>query len=217
MGISFQFHNLAGQYLSAARSAIRRSFDLIICRNVMIYFGPELMRRIVRQISRLSGAGGLAIGGSFRAEHDSLHVVPRRECSRSHVVSAAGHGPESAGRHRARGVPRRCCGSLGAHVRPLSCLSRPAAFAGRLGQAHSHTRRSTPARQPGRLERRSPLRKGTNRVRQTQCTGSFSLCVGYGADGERCRIGEVSSQGHLSGPASGSAALSSGPPAPVAR
>jgi chemotaxis protein methyltransferase CheR len=47
-GVAFQYHNLVEQMFPSQWSD-RSSFDLIVCRNVMIYFGPELMRRIVRQ------------------------------------------------------------------------------------------------------------------------------------------------------------------------
>lgn len=47
-GVSFQYHNLVETpfpYLLSNLSA----FDLIVCRNVMIYFAPELMWRMIRQ------------------------------------------------------------------------------------------------------------------------------------------------------------------------
>jgi chemotaxis protein methyltransferase CheR len=47
-GVSFQFHNLVDNSLPPLLDGIS-GFDLIVCRNVMIYFGPELMQRIVRQ------------------------------------------------------------------------------------------------------------------------------------------------------------------------
>ena len=47
-GVSFQFHNLVENSLPPQLDDLF-GFDLIICRNVMIYFGPELMRRIVGQ------------------------------------------------------------------------------------------------------------------------------------------------------------------------
>jgi chemotaxis protein methyltransferase CheR len=58
-GVSFQFHNLVEEAFPP------RAFDLIICRNVMIYFGPKLMRRIVRQFhGSLAPGGWLLVGPS---------------------------------------------------------------------------------------------------------------------------------------------------------
>jgi chemotaxis protein methyltransferase CheR len=46
-GVSFQFHNLVENIFPQVNDI--PVFDLIICRNVMIYFGPELMRTIVNR------------------------------------------------------------------------------------------------------------------------------------------------------------------------
>jgi chemotaxis protein methyltransferase CheR len=47
-GVSFQFHNLAEDAFPPQPND-PSPFDLIICRNVMIYFGPKLTRSIVRR------------------------------------------------------------------------------------------------------------------------------------------------------------------------
>jgi chemotaxis protein methyltransferase CheR len=47
VGISFQVHNLVESAFPPDFSEASE-FDLIICRNVMIYFGPERMRKIVQ-------------------------------------------------------------------------------------------------------------------------------------------------------------------------
>jgi chemotaxis protein methyltransferase CheR len=46
--VTFQPHNLAEHHFPSLIHNLA-SFDLIICRNVMIYFAPELMRRIIGQ------------------------------------------------------------------------------------------------------------------------------------------------------------------------
>jgi chemotaxis protein methyltransferase CheR len=47
-GVSFQYHNLVeDSYPSLVNNLF--CFDLIVCRNVMIYFGPDLMQKVIRQ------------------------------------------------------------------------------------------------------------------------------------------------------------------------
>jgi chemotaxis protein methyltransferase CheR len=46
--VSFQYHNLVEHSFPSLLNNLS-AFDLIICRNVMIYFAPDLMRRLVWQ------------------------------------------------------------------------------------------------------------------------------------------------------------------------
>ncbi len=63
-GISFQFHNLVEDALPPHLNGTS-AFDMIICRNVMIYFAPKLMRRIVRRFHDcLTPRGWLLVGPS---------------------------------------------------------------------------------------------------------------------------------------------------------
>ena len=61
-GVSFQFHNLVENAFPPPLSDCS-AFDLIVCRNVMIYFGPELMQRIVRQFHGCLAPGGWLLVG----------------------------------------------------------------------------------------------------------------------------------------------------------
>jgi chemotaxis protein methyltransferase CheR len=47
-GVSFQFHNLVETPFPSILSNLS-AMDLIVCRNVMIYFAPGLMQRMIRQ------------------------------------------------------------------------------------------------------------------------------------------------------------------------
>jgi chemotaxis protein methyltransferase CheR len=47
-GVSFQYHNLVEHSFPSLVSNLS-AFDLIACRNVMIYFGPELMQKMIGQ------------------------------------------------------------------------------------------------------------------------------------------------------------------------
>jgi chemotaxis protein methyltransferase CheR len=63
-GVSFQFHNLV-EDASPPQLEDPAPFDLIVCRNVMIYFGPKLMRRTVRRFhNSLLPGGWLLVGPS---------------------------------------------------------------------------------------------------------------------------------------------------------
>jgi chemotaxis protein methyltransferase CheR len=46
--VSFQYHNLVEHPFPSLLNNLF-CFDLIVCRNVMIYFGPDLMQRMIRQ------------------------------------------------------------------------------------------------------------------------------------------------------------------------
>ena len=47
-GVSFQYHNLVEHPFPSIVHNLS-AFDLIVCRNVMIYFGPELRQRMIER------------------------------------------------------------------------------------------------------------------------------------------------------------------------
>ena len=64
--ISFHYMNLAeSEFLTPWPEGT--CFDLILCRNVMIYFSPEVNRRLIGQLCNSLGAGGWLVVGA--AEH----------------------------------------------------------------------------------------------------------------------------------------------------
>lgn len=80
-GVSFQYHNLVEHPFPSLLSNLS-NFDLIVCRNVMIYFGPEVMHRLVRQFHDcLAPSGWLLVGPS---EPNMTHFTSFR------VVNAPG-------------------------------------------------------------------------------------------------------------------------------
>ncbi len=60
--VSFQYHNLVEDPFPSLLNNLC-SFDLIFCRNVMIYFGPDLMRQIVDRLYQCLVPGGWLIVG----------------------------------------------------------------------------------------------------------------------------------------------------------
>jgi len=61
-GMEFAYQNLATDLESFAR-ANPSTFDIIFCRNVMIYFEPDLMRRVIFGLRECLAAGGWLLVG----------------------------------------------------------------------------------------------------------------------------------------------------------
>jgi chemotaxis protein methyltransferase CheR len=62
--VSFQYHNLVEHSFPSLVNNLF-AFDLIVCRNVMIYFGSDLMQRVIRQFHEcLVPAAWLLVGPS---------------------------------------------------------------------------------------------------------------------------------------------------------
>lgn len=61
-GVSFQYHNLVEHPFPSLVHNLS-GFDLILCRNVMIYFGPELMQRMIGQFHQCLVPGGWLLVG----------------------------------------------------------------------------------------------------------------------------------------------------------
>jgi chemotaxis protein methyltransferase CheR len=60
--VSFQYHNLVEHFFPSLLNNLF-CFDMIVCRNVMIYFGPELMQRMIRQFHDCLVPGGWLLVG----------------------------------------------------------------------------------------------------------------------------------------------------------
>lgn len=60
--VSFQFHNLVEHSFPSLVNNLS-AFDLIVCRNVMIYFDPDSMQRMVRQFYDCLVPGGWLVVG----------------------------------------------------------------------------------------------------------------------------------------------------------
>ncbi len=70
-GITFEYHNLASDTSPATDG---EPFDLILCRNVIIYFSPERMQNVIDHFYRCLNPGGWLIVG---------HAEPNLEMFRS--------------------------------------------------------------------------------------------------------------------------------------
>jgi chemotaxis protein methyltransferase CheR len=76
-GVTFQYHNLVRHpFPSLVHNLL--AFDLILCRNTMIYFSPKIAQRIVSQLAECLAPGGwLAVGHAEYglAGQKSLEVI----------------------------------------------------------------------------------------------------------------------------------------------
>jgi chemotaxis protein methyltransferase CheR len=67
--VAFHYHNLANQPF---RSPVHNlaAFDLILCRNVLIYFGPDFVESVLSQLAEsLVPTGWLAVGHAEHGRH----------------------------------------------------------------------------------------------------------------------------------------------------
>ena len=102
-GVSFQFHNLVEDACPSHFNDCS-AFDLIICRNVMIYFGPELMQRITQQFHDCLAPGAWLLVGpsepnmtcfkSFRAVNAPGVTLYQRPAQSVPEVAAAVFFPD---------------------------------------------------------------------------------------------------------------------------
>ena len=68
-GVTFQYHNLARHPFPSLLHNLL-AFDLILCRNVLIYFAPEVVQRIISQLAEcLVPDGWLAVGHAEHGAH----------------------------------------------------------------------------------------------------------------------------------------------------
>jgi chemotaxis protein methyltransferase CheR len=75
--VSFCYHNLAKHPLSSDQHNIG-AFDLILCRNVLIYFGPDFVESVTARLADCLVPGGwLALGHAEHGQHsqNALEVV----------------------------------------------------------------------------------------------------------------------------------------------
>lgn len=69
--VTFRYHNLIDN--SASASPDNQSFDLILCRNVMIYFSPERNRAVAAQLFRHLADGGWLLVGHAESSIEMFH------------------------------------------------------------------------------------------------------------------------------------------------
>jgi chemotaxis protein methyltransferase CheR len=121
-GVSFEYHNLVKHPFPSLLHNLF-AFDLILCRNVMIYFSPDINRRIIQQFEGcLTGGGWLLVG---HAESNLEWYRSFRTVESDGAVLYQKVDPESV-------QPERMAPALTpkeiAVSRPAACSIRPAAY-----------------------------------------------------------------------------------------
>ncbi len=61
--VRFSHHDLAGPGSAAPAESVFGSFDLVLCRNVLIYFDADLQQRVVERLCRSIAPGGFLLLG----------------------------------------------------------------------------------------------------------------------------------------------------------
>ena len=72
--VKFQKYNLMDSYAPFGH------FDLVLCRNVLIYFSPDLKRDIVARITETQGSDGSLIVGASESLQGCLSKLALRQC-----------------------------------------------------------------------------------------------------------------------------------------
>ncbi len=105
-GVSFQYHNLVRNPFPSLMNGLT-GLDLIFCRNVLIYFSPDIMRRLVEQFRESLVDGGWLLVG---------HAEPNVNMFRTfHTVNVPGavlyQRPETPAAHATGQAPRPAAGT----------------------------------------------------------------------------------------------------------
>ncbi len=76
------FHHMNLMESEFATSWNKGHFDLILCRNVMMYFAPEVNHRLIGSFHQSLEDGGWLLVGAAEYCQEKLHRVPHRKCHR---------------------------------------------------------------------------------------------------------------------------------------
>lgn len=67
--VSFSVHDVLSPEKKVPKDSVFSSFDIILCRNLLIYFPPQIQARILEDLERALNPGGFLVLG----EAESLH------------------------------------------------------------------------------------------------------------------------------------------------
>ncbi|MAF09578.1 hypothetical protein CMK11_03935 [Candidatus Poribacteria bacterium] len=93
-GVTFRRHNLIGDPCPDPAAGLD-AMDIILCRNVLIYFAPDVVDSVARKLVQCLRPGGYLIVGNAEMHSRQLHgVVPRHVGD--HVVYRRPDSPEAS-------------------------------------------------------------------------------------------------------------------------
>ncbi|MDT8324562.1 MAG: protein-glutamate O-methyltransferase CheR [Bacteroidota bacterium] len=74
----FALHNLLDAAREVPRESVFRAFDLIFCRNVMIYYEPDVQRRMFARLDHMLTSGGYMVMGEFEQPPPEMRATYTR-------------------------------------------------------------------------------------------------------------------------------------------
>jgi chemotaxis protein methyltransferase CheR len=95
-GVSFQYHNLVAHPFPSLLHDLA-GFDLILCRNVTIYFGPAIVRRLIDQFHQSLTDGGWLVVGHAEPNVELFRAFRTVNTAGAVLYQKAGAGEERVG------------------------------------------------------------------------------------------------------------------------
>lgn len=184
-GIEFRQHNLA-DFADDTDPAERDGFDLIMCRNVLIYFDADLMRRVLRQFHNCAADGGWFLSGHAESYLEIANVfvpvaAPGTTLYRKHAVMRVNG---ASARRVPAAPPPKLPGAAPPTRGPSIAPSRPARrqraapVSARLSDHEIPTLRQATAPEPGIETLRSLANRGAWRE-AAALGGRIAECDGF--------------------------------------
>lgn len=79
--VRFSFHDLLGKNDTVPSDSIFGGFDVVLCRNVLIYFEPEFQIRIFNKLYKSLKPNGYLVLGESEVPIESFRYKFKRECN----------------------------------------------------------------------------------------------------------------------------------------
>ena len=179
--ISFHQMNLMESDFSTSFPA-GTHFDLILCRNVMIYFSREVNSRLIGQFHQSLGDGGWLVVGAAESNLDNLKIFRGVKCRRGQAVSKNATSATARRKQRRRKW-------VWNHARTSDTGRTSAASGRRSGRSASSSSGrsgwSAPARRSRRLAGRGRVWETIAVSERTECRGPFLSRADFRKAGDR--------------------------------
>lgn len=71
--VDFSFHDLTSEKVVVPSQSVFTNFDLVLCRNVLIYFNRELQKRVINNLKTVLNEKGYLVLGEAETLSDDAH------------------------------------------------------------------------------------------------------------------------------------------------
>lgn len=71
--VDFSFHDLTSEKVVVPSQSVFANFDLVLCRNVLIYFNRELQKRVINNLKTVLNEKGYLVFGEAEILTDNAH------------------------------------------------------------------------------------------------------------------------------------------------